>query len=193
MELLVNVDEIKEAGLEIRREFTATEVAALLEATPPTGFRAAGPALFSVHLERVNERDIVARGGMRIEATAECRRCLGSVRLAIPVEFMLDFVPRELVPELEPSQTVEDDGEGEVAGTFTADEADRVVYEGRSFDLEPVVREQVLLALPMDALCSEDCKGLCQVCGSNRNEGECGCDRHVPDPRWAALKNIKLS
>ena len=52
--------------------------------------------------------------------------------------------------------------------------------------------EQILLALPAYPVCGEGCKGLCPVCGANLNERECGCDRKVPDPRWAGLKDIKL-
>ncbi len=55
-----------------------------------------------------------------------------------------------------------------------------------------MVREQLVLSLPADPVCREDCQGLCTVCGANLNERDCGCDRHVPDPRWAGLKNIKL-
>ena len=46
-----------------------------------------------------------------------------------------------------------------------------------------------LLALPGYPVCQEGCKGLCSVCGANLNERDCGCDRHVPDPRWAGLEN----
>jgi uncharacterized protein len=55
-----------------------------------------------------------------------------------------------------------------------------------------MVREQIVLALPGYPVCGEGCKGLCSVCGANLNERDCGCDRHVPDPRWAGLKNLKL-
>jgi uncharacterized protein len=54
-----------------------------------------------------------------------------------------------------------------------------------------VVREQLLLALPSYPVCQEGCKGLCSVCGANLNERDCGCDRHVPDPRWAGLEKLK--
>ena len=60
-------------------------------------------------------------------------------------------------------------------------------------DLDPILREQVLLSLPEYPVCQEGCKGLCSVCGKNLNEGECGCDRKVPDPRWAGLAKVKLT
>ena len=71
-------------------------------------------------------------------------------------------------------------------------QAEEDTYTGKVIDLDPIVREQVLLALPAYPVCNEGCKGLCPVCGANLNERECGCDRHVPDPRWAGLKNVKL-
>lgn len=55
------------------------------------------------------------------------------------------------------------------------------------------MREQVLLALPMSAVCREDCKGLCAQCGQNLNEKQCGCEQKVIDPRLAPLMNIKLN
>ena len=96
------------------------------------------------------------------------------------------------MPERE-FEVQEDDGEGEISGTFTPDEANQLVYEGNEVDLAPAVREQILLALPMGALCVEGCRGLCQACGQNLNVKDCGCDHDVPDPRWAALRSIRLS
>jgi uncharacterized protein len=57
--------------------------------------------------------------------------------------------------------------------------------------LEDVLREQVLLAVPLRSLCREDCKGLCPCCGKNLNIDTCSCAAQVPDPRWAALEDIK--
>lgn len=194
MNLRVKIDEIKDAGLDLQRELPQGELAAILDAEPPTGFKATGDAQLRVRFDRVNERDIVAKGAIDLHAAADCRRCLKDVRFDVPVRFELDFVNASKVPELAPAKGEDDDsGEGEIAGSFGADEADQVVYSGKELDLEPVVREQILLALPMDAICTEDCKGLCQVCGGNLNEVQCTCDRHVPDPRWAGLKNIKLT
>ena len=56
--------------------------------------------------------------------------------------------------------------------------------------LERVLREQILLALPMQRICSEDCKGICPVCGESRNVVACGCQVKAPDDRWAALRDL---
>ena len=64
-------------------------------------------------------------------------------------------------------------------------------YPGESMELEDSLREQILLAVPIKSLCRYDCKGLCPVCGVNRNQQLCDCDQHQPDPRWAALGELK--
>ncbi len=63
-------------------------------------------------------------------------------------------------------------------------------YQGEEVDLEPLLREQILLAVPFAPLCSESCRGLCPVCGIDRNTGTCTCEAVPPDPRWSALKNL---
>ena len=64
-------------------------------------------------------------------------------------------------------------------------------YEGDGLELNDVLREFVLLALPMQKLCNENCKGICPVCGQNRNQNECRCQNAADDNRWAALKELR--
>lgn len=190
MDLRFQLDRVKDVPLAIERELPTVYLDEVLRAEPPTGFVAVEPASLQAKLSRVNARELVFEGGISTGLRTSCRRCLGPVDVGVPVRFFLELVPRS---QLEGhTQPVDDDGQGEIAGTFTAEEAAQVPYDGSSVDLEPVVREQILLALPMVALCVEACKGLCQVCGANLNEAACGCDRHVPDPRWAALRSIKI-
>ena len=65
------------------------------------------------------------------------------------------------------------------------------VIEGFEIDLTELVREQILLNLPEQVFCREDCKGLCEKCGANRNLINCNCEEKEIDPRWSALKNLK--
>ncbi|HEX2937715.1 MAG TPA: DUF177 domain-containing protein [Ruminiclostridium sp.] len=67
---------------------------------------------------------------------------------------------------------------------------DIIVVEGDTFDLDELVASNVILNLPMKHLCSDDCKGLCPVCGKNLNEGECGCNRNNNSP-FSQLLNLK--
>jgi uncharacterized protein len=65
-------------------------------------------------------------------------------------------------------------------------------YELPGLVLEDILMEQVLLQLPMQRICSESCKGICPICGVNRNEAACQCEAHPADDRWMALKDINI-
>ena len=69
-------------------------------------------------------------------------------------------------------------------------EEDAIEFEGTLIDLTMVVREMLIMADFSKALCNEDCKGLCLKCGTNLNEQDCQCDRHIIDPRLAALQSF---
>ncbi len=57
-------------------------------------------------------------------------------------------------------------------------------------DVTELLRDELLAGQPMKNLCKTDCKGLCPKCGANLNEGECGCDRFIADPRLVALEKV---
>jgi uncharacterized protein len=184
----VNIDEIKEAGLD-RSWDVAREQLDEMVAGDPAGYRARGPAHVEAYLEKV-ERRVRIEAAAKAELTVACGRCLVPVHLDVPVEFELTLVPSD---EYGPDPRDEKDGDqAKVSGSFDPGDAEEDTYTGKVIDLDPILREQIVLALPSYPVCGESCKGLCPVCGANLNDRECGCDRHVPDPRWAGLKNVKL-
>lgn len=123
------------------------------------------PVDVDVVLERLAE-GIVVRGTIEAPWTAECSRCLnparGTVRVAVDDLFEREPVPGETYP-LEPE----------------------------AIDLEPLVRDAVVLELPSAPLCRDDCAGLCPACGADRNEVDCDCTFDDADPRWAALRSLE--
>jgi uncharacterized protein len=64
------------------------------------------------------------------------------------------------------------------------------VFDGAVIDVDDLVREQLLLALPAQVLCQDECKGLCPICGGDKNLKNCNCQEAEIDPRWAGLKEI---
>ena len=89
------------------------------------------------------------------------------------------------------------EGVRDVAHDFSEDyaktpgETDEInAFDGDEIVIDALVRDTLLVAEPLRELCKSDCKGLCPVCGQNLNEGACGCDTFVPDPRLAALKSL---
>lgn len=63
-------------------------------------------------------------------------------------------------------------------------------FNGDYIDITELIRETILLYQPLNQICSPDCRGLCMKCGANLNEAECGCDRHIIDPRLAELQKL---
>ena len=71
----------------------------------------------------------------------------------------------------------------------TEDE-DSDFLEGYSINVDELILSEISMAIPVKVLCKEDCKGICSICGSNLNEGECGCDRFVPNAAFAGLSEL---
>jgi uncharacterized protein len=184
----VNIDEIKDAGLDRQWDVARDALDAIVQGDR-AGWRARGPARVEAHFDKLDRRVLVKARAVA-ELAAECGRCLVPVSADLPVEFELTLVPADEYRD--ETQATEDKAHHPVAGSFDAKEAEEDVYTGKVIDLDPLLREQVLLALPAYPVCQEGCKGLCSVCGANLNERECGCVRKVPDPRWAGLAKVKL-
>lgn len=123
--------------------------------------------------------EVTLRGTLGTEVEVACDRCAAAVVAPLEIEFDTSFLPAEV--ERGVTENVE----------LRKDDLSYSVYEGGAVDLDELVREQILLALPTRSLCREECKGLCPECGANLNAGECDCARKEIDPRWAALADLK--
>ncbi|MBI3680073.1 MAG: DUF177 domain-containing protein [Acidobacteria bacterium] len=121
--------------------------------------------------------EIRIRGHAQAVMVTECDRCLEPARCTIDSGFDLFYRPLETGPRQE--EVAIDEGESEIG-----------FYEGEGVALKDVLREFVLLDLPMQKVCQQDCKGICPVCGQNRNVAACHCGTGTADDRWAALKNL---
>jgi uncharacterized protein len=186
----VKIEEIRDAGLQTKKEMSLELLGAALEGS---GFRPLEPLSVSASLRKVS-RGVLLEGKFTARVVAECKRCLTESKLELPVSFSINLVPESLARSegLLDKDEEDDKGHGESGGSFALERAEEELFDGKVIDLEPIVREQVLLALPMNAVCREDCRGLCVKCGQNLNEKQCGCETTFVDPRLAVLKNIKL-
>jgi uncharacterized protein len=194
--MVVKIEQIHETGLQLDEPIGLELLQEVLGgAGQDTGFRATRPSALRASLKKLSG-GVLLNGSFTAHVAAACKRCLADVAMDLPVSFTLNLVPEALIRGDDlgnEGQAGEDRGQGEVAGSFELEDADEEVFDGKTIDLDPIVREQVLLALPMNAVCREDCKGLCAQCGQNLNEKQCGCEQKVIDPRLAPLMNIKLN
>lgn len=123
--------------------------------------------------------DIRLVGKLATAIETACARCLEPVKSDIRREFDLLYRPQGT-----------DAGHEELS--VTQAEAEIGYYSGDGLELEDVLREQVLLSVPIRILCTEKCKGLCPHCGKNLNVEACSCESRPADPRWDALKGLKI-
>lgn len=197
--MVVKIEQIPEAGLHLTESVSLELLEETLsgggDAAQATGFQATRPATLKAFLRKVSG-GVLLEGSLTPHVRSQCKRCVVDVELDVSVSFTLNLIPESLArgeDYLDKDGKVEEKGQGESEGSFGLEEADEQLFDGKTIDLDPIVREQVLLALPMNAVCGEDCLGLCTVCGQNLNEKKCGCETKVIDPRLAPLKNIKLN
>ena len=127
---------------------------------------------------RLAGNEVFVNGHVDTRTQVECDRCLKMIELPVNADFELEYITGT---EYESSEVAE----------LTEAEMSVSVFDGHALDVDEIVKEQILLAVPTRMLCREDCKGICPECGTDRNTGECNCETKEIDPRWAALKNLK--
>ena len=131
-----------------------------------------------VHLSKDRDDNVFARGDVKALMTVPCASCLGPALVKVSAPLKMTFVA---------------EGAEAAESEDPLDDVDVSTHDGETVDLGEIVREQLILALPMSPKCRDNCAGLCATCGQNKNERDCG---HKPpvleDPRLAVLKNLKL-
>jgi uncharacterized protein len=123
--------------------------------------------------------EVELRGELRATIEVPCARCLKSLRLPVSAEFVERFVPSV-------------SWRGEEEHELHEEDLNLSVFDGEAIDLDDLVREEILLAIPDHVLCSEECKGLCPDCGADRNITACGCENKQVDSRWEKLKDLRF-
>ncbi|MGD2068545.1 MAG: DUF177 domain-containing protein [Gemmatimonadota bacterium] len=134
----------------------------------------AGPVEVDVVATVAGSGEYVVRGRIAGTLVQECRRCLDEVRTSVDDELTLVFSPADELgsTEQDPEMRVLEPGADEI-------------------DLGEAIREELVLDVDRYVVCDAACRGLCPICGVNRNEEECDCSFEEPDPRWDALRELK--
>jgi len=157
---------------------------------PPTAFELAGedfrivaPVQLTAQLTKDNEK-IRLVGRLQTTLETDCGRCLEPLTIAVNASLDVMFLP-----EVDQAQTPakgDDDDDAEVRESDTG----VAFYKNDTIDLGEIMRDEFYLAVPMKPLCRPDCRGLCPVCGKNRNRETCSCRAEWVDPRMEPLKKL---
>ena len=139
--------------------------------------RLSGPVAVSGKV-RTSGHEVFVTGNVKTSIVLECDRCLQQLELPVNADFKLGYITGK---QYESGHDAE----------LSEDEMAVSIFDGETIDIDEVVKEQLLLAVPVRALCKAECKGICAECGADLNLGDCGCQTKEIDPRWAALKNFK--
>jgi uncharacterized protein len=126
------------------------------------------PVVGDLSLESVVE-GVLVTGSLNGDVTCRCARCLEEFGSGLQVQVCELFA----------------------APGHLEEEEDVYRVAGEEIDLEPMLRDEITLALPLYPLCREDCKGLCARCGRELNDGACDCAEDTSDPRWEALDEVR--
>lgn len=173
--MLVNVSEVKrDEGAHERFDLHVA-----LEPIELGGTKVVFDQPFTGRAEVWNLGDrLLMNGALDGEARLICSRCLTEYQSPVHVKFEEEFVEGTTLADLP------EDDEAETGRQVN-------LYQGDKIDLTESLRDNVLVELPMKPLCSEDCQGLCQSCGTNLNHGHCSCTEDVTvDPRFAKLQAL---
>lgn len=157
--------ELTESGEDLNR-FMGEDISSVFE------FKAPANGYFDI-----SKRERTLFVDIRIEGSAKvaCSRCLVEFDYPLHGFSHLVFYPEDAHVEGEES------------------DEERDYYDGEKLDISEILAEEILIIVPFNPLCSDDCKGLCPVCGANLNEETCGCSRDVADERFSVLKGLKIN
>ena len=126
----------------------------------------------SLCIAYAGDKKLEISGRGKVTAVIPCDRCLAEVEVEIPLSFR-----RKVSVDLDVP--------------VAADDLDESNYiDGYNFDVEQLIYNELLAGWPTKILCSEDCKGICSVCGQNLNEGTCDCEDTGLDPRMSVIRDV---
>jgi uncharacterized protein len=175
----IRVEDIPEEGLEFHFLDSKGQWDGLFHEIPAREFSIDADVDATIKL-RVSGQLVRVQGHIDTVLSLQCCRCLES--FSYPFTSQIDVT---LFPETDRVQDEEIELEGE--------DLKASLFSGEEVDLSGLIREQIILGIPLKPLCRETCKGLCPQCGANLNEGSCGCEKETRTSAFDVLRNLKFN
>jgi len=167
--MIIDIDKIPKEGLNVSRDFEFLNIDLVEENTVFLS-----PTHAEVVVRRIGE-EIWIKGRLTARLSFICSRCLTPFEYPVDASFDLVYLPEEL-------EMMKDELDAEDLG--------KSFYNDNQIDLQEVILEQLNLTFPLKPLCSEDCEGICAVCGQIRRGGNCSCQVKEEDQGLRKLKNF---
>jgi uncharacterized protein len=178
--MYISLQDLEVKPVEFAETFAPGKIDLGQEVVQQGGLKATGHAelIEEDHGGKNRVKDIRVVGGFEGKVELRCARCLEPVPTRVKEDFDLLYRPLR---------------SGKQGEEISINEAETEIgfYQGNGLELADVIKEQVLLSLPVKPLCKEDCSGLCPQCGQNLNQGSCDCTQARSDPRWSALEGLR--
>jgi len=172
----LRLSDIPAEGLTLEYQHSPELLAPLEE-----GVRLPNPPEVRLTITPEGDRYLI-QGSVSALVIVECARCLAPINLWVDAPCSVDAVPLSRAAGEDATGAL---GRGDLDVTF---------YSGDVLDVDGLVRDQLMLQLPMHPLCRDTCLGLCPSCGVNRNEQACACaSSDAPDPRFDILRTVATS
>lgn len=175
MPFKIKVADIPLEGERIPLDMTTEDLAERLEDLVDDRIEVVGPLEGHLNVAPTGLR-MVVRGVVNATVRVACARCLEEFDLPVAEDVFVVYAPHSEMDR-------EDEAEAEAVN--------QEFYEGETIDLWPIIQEHLVMGVPYKPLCDEDCKGLCPICGQNKNTGQCQCVVQAEHTGLARLQEIK--
>ena len=176
--MYIKISEIPREGLDVAARRGKAWIPRMLEGMDPYPLRTCRVVSAGLILS-LEGRNVFANGSFTAEGEASCDRCTEGFTVGLEKEFETILVPSDKGPV------------GATNVELHEDDLDIGFYDGAWVEVNDLFWEQVALALPVKLLCSEECRGVCPLCGGNRNRGECGCAEPRVEGPFGVLRAMK--
>jgi uncharacterized protein len=177
----LELKDIDDHGLEQGYSCSIESFPGLLDLQEHEDTRFTAPLDFRLRLQKSGQI-VTLNGSVTTCIACVCGHCLQKFEQPVVSDFVLIFTPQSNAAAAEESEEVELD----------AEELGLVYYQNDTLELLQPLQDQVLMALPMSPLCSEDCRGLCLECGCDLNINTCQCEKKAFNNKFTALAGLKL-
>jgi uncharacterized protein len=179
--VLIQIDKLKRRPRQIEVDESASYFPVLLELGEKGAIAFNEP--IKGDLEAVWAGEFIeVTGQLATEISIACARCLAPVVVPLDIRFTLSYANSDNTGAVADVEELE----------IQDDELGLIPFDGPEIDLQPDLEQEIVMALPQQALCQETCKGLCPVCGGNLNMNCCNCEQPALHIGMSALKNFKV-